>query len=226
MCTRAPAGSVHTAVEHKSTLRRTIRGTRSTKTWLSVLATGNASLLLFAASSSGAPVRRCVRRAPGTACSSLPSAAGDTWTGRGRADLEAPLPAASGGGGSCQANDSWLTAMLGLPAAKSNFLFFSNKSRFPKGEPRICRFQIPDARSAAQDCLCRDSVVCRGRKPSRELVETLVELPPCMPIACAKAPCQSRTAKLPTQRRFFNVPFLKILMHAHIARSTQFEIRV
>lgn len=111
MCTRAPAGSVHTAVEHRSTLRRTIRGTRSTKTWLSVLATGNASLLLFAASSSGAPVRRCVRCAPGTACSSLPSAAGDTWTGRGRADLEAPLPAASGGGGSCQANDSWLTAM-------------------------------------------------------------------------------------------------------------------
>ena len=122
MCTRAPAGSVHTAVEHKSTLRRTIRGTRSTKTWLSVLAAGNASLLLFAASSSGAPVRRCVRRAPGTACSSLPSAAGDTWTGRGRADLEAPLPAASGGGGSCQANVLWLTAMLGLPAAKSNFI--------------------------------------------------------------------------------------------------------
>ena len=110
MCTRAPAGSVHTTTEHRSTLRRTIRGTRSTKTWLSVLATDNASLLLFAASSSGALVRRCcVRCAPGTACSSLPS---DTWTGCGRADLDkAPLPAASGGGGSCQANDSWLTAM-------------------------------------------------------------------------------------------------------------------
>ena len=169
MCTRAPAGSVHTSVEHRSTLRRTIRGTRSTKTWLSVLATDNASLLLFAASSSGALVRRCcVRCAPGTACSSLPS---DTWTGCGRADLDkAPLPAASGGGGSCQANDSWLTAMWELTAPRVSLESFL---------PLFCRFQIPDARSALK-IACIETVsweaALQGALVEIPLVEELADL--------------------------------------------------